>query len=183
VQDRVAEEAGAHDLTADGAARSLPSLVLTRAVVQEALRLYPPAFLIVREAIGADTVSGVPLRPGDLAVVAPWVLHRHRKLWRDPDAFDPGRFLPDAPPPDRFAYLPFGVGPRVCIGARFALTEAALAVAAFASAFRIEPAGDRPVLPSAVITTQPDHAAAFRLRHRLAAGGAAGAWSRQSNQG
>jgi unspecific monooxygenase len=166
VQERVAGEASGLDLGPDGAFQALPRLVHARAVVQEALRLYPPAFIIVREAIGLDTVCGVPLRPGGLALVAPWVLHRHRKLWRNPDMFDPSRFLPDAEPPDRFAYLPFGVGPRVCIGAQFALTEATLIVATLASAFRIEPAGPRPVLPCAVITTQPDHAALFRLSPR-----------------
>jgi unspecific monooxygenase len=166
VQERVAGEASGLDLGPDGAFQALPRLIHARAVVQEALRLYPPAFVIVREAIGQDTICGMRLRPGGLALVAPWVLHRHRKLWRNPDMFDPSRFLPDAEPPDRFAYLPFGVGPRVCIGAQFALTEATLVVATLASAFRIEPAGPRPVLPCAVITTQPDHAAPFRLSPR-----------------
>ena len=62
-------------------------------------------------------------------LIAPWLLHRHEKLWDQPDAFIPARFLPGAPPPDRFAYLPFGVGPRICIGAHFALVEATLALA------------------------------------------------------
>ena len=167
IQEGVAREAAGIDLSRDGAALALPVLVLTRAVVQEALRLYPPAFILVREAIGEDLVGGVPVRPRDLVMVAPWVLHRHRKLWRDPDVFDPARFLPDAAPPDRFAYLPFGLGPRVCIGAQFALTEAVLVVAAMASAFRIGlPDHHPPVLPTAVITTQPDRAARFDLVRR-----------------
>jgi cytochrome P450 len=170
VQERVALEvaslAPGLDLSREGAAQALPHLVLTRAVVQEALRLYPPAFVLVREAIHEDTVCGARLRPRGLAIIAPWVLHRHRKLWQDPDAFDPSRFLPGAPPPDRFAYLPFGAGPRVCIGAQFAMTEAVLVVASLVSAFQIEPAGQRPIQPAAVITTQPDHAAPFRLSRR-----------------
>ena len=75
--------------------------------------------------------------------------------------FDPRRFLPDAPPPDRFAYLPFGIGPRVCIGAQFAMTEAVLVLAILIQNFRIERADDIPVTVRAVVTTQPDHAAAI----------------------
>jgi cytochrome P450 len=99
-------------------------------------------------------------------MIAPWVLHRHRRLWRDPDAFDPARFLPDAPPPPRFAYLPFGAGPRVCVGAQFALAEATLVLAALTRSFHIARADATPVLPVAIVTTQPDHAPMFRLRAR-----------------
>jgi cytochrome P450 len=93
-------------------------------------------------------------------------LHRHHRLWRDPDAFDPSRFLPDATPPPRFTYLPFGVGPRICVGAQFALAEATLALAALTRAFHITRADTTPVLPVAIVTTQPDHAPMFRLRAR-----------------
>lgn len=160
-QDLLAEEARAAGPEA-GAER----LPLARAVVDEALRLYPPAFAIVRLAREADVVAGHRLRPGDAVVVAPWVLHRHRRLWAAPDAFDPRRFLAPAPPPDRFAYLPFGAGPRVCIGAHFALTEAVLVLAATLRRFRLELVPGRPVLPVAVATTVPDHRPAFRLRRR-----------------
>jgi unspecific monooxygenase len=98
--------------------------------------------------------------------IAPWVLHRHRRLWAQPEVFDPTRFLPGAPPPDRFAYLPFGIGPRVCIGAQFALTEATLVLARVIRAFDIERAGDEPVVPIGIVTTQPDHPPLFRLRRR-----------------
>ncbi|WP_211103788.1 cytochrome P450 [Skermanella pratensis] len=172
VQESVAREAAGLDLSAEGAALALPGLVMTRAVVQEALRLYPPAFVIVREAIGEGIVGGVPVRPGDLVMVSPWVLHRHRKLWRDPDAFDPGRFLPDAAPPGRFAYLPFGAGPRVCIGAQFALAEAVLVVAAMVSTFSLDlPKPHPPVMPTAVITTQPDRAVYFSMSRRAGSEG------------
>ncbi|HYI83148.1 MAG TPA: cytochrome P450 [Acetobacteraceae bacterium] len=141
-------------------------LVRTRAVVDEALRLYPPAFAIARLARAPDLVGGVHLRPGDVVVVAPWVLHRHRGLWQAPEAFDPRRFLAPSPPPERFAYLPFGAGPRVCIGAQFAMAEAVLVLAALLRRFRLELATQRPVLPVAVLTTAPDHAPTFRLRPR-----------------
>jgi len=98
--------------------------------------------------------------------ISPWVLHRHRRLWERPEVFDPQRFLPGAPAPDRFAYLPFGVGPRVCIGAQFALTEATLVLAAMLKAFEIERADDKPVIPVGIVTTQPDHPPPFRLRPR-----------------
>jgi unspecific monooxygenase len=106
------------------------------------------------------------MKPGDLAVISPWVLHRHRRWWREPDAFVPERFLPDALAIDRFAYLPFGVGPRVCIGAHFALTEATLVLAELMRSFRIELVTSRPVLPVAIVTTQPDHAPLFRVQPR-----------------
>jgi cytochrome P450 len=94
------------------------------------------------------------------------VLHRHRGRWTDPDRFDPARFLPGAPPVDRFAYLPFGAGPRVCVGAQFAMTEATLVLAALVKAWRITVDPGPPVLPLAVVTTRPDHAPRFRLHPR-----------------
>ncbi|MEO8716029.1 MAG: cytochrome P450 [Acetobacteraceae bacterium] len=166
-QARVAEEVRGLDLS------TIPDLVFTRSVVSETLRLYPPAFTLARMAKSADQAGDVAIPRGAVILIAPWVLHRHRKLWRDPDAFDPTRFLPGAEPPPRFAYLPFGAGPRVCVGAQFALTEATLVLGAFIDAFEITLDGPRPVLPVAVVTTQPDHSPEFRLRPRRPATGAA----------
>jgi len=166
MQERIAAEAAELDLSADRAAAALEHLTYTRAVLSETLRLYPPAFVIVRQAIAADECAGIDIPRGAVVMIAPWVLHRHRRLWRDPDAFDPARFLPDAPPPPRFTYLPFGAGPRVCVGAQFALAEATLVLAALTRAFHIARADTTPVLPVAVVTTQPDHAPPFRLRPR-----------------
>ncbi len=165
-QERVATEARGLDLGPDGAASALPRLVRTRAVVSEALRLYPPIFTMVREAIAPDRAGDVPIPAGAVVMIAPWVLHRHRSLWRRPDDFDPGRFMPQAPPPARFAYLPFGAGPRVCVGAQFALAEATLVLGSLVQAFRIERSDTRPVLPVAIVTTQPDHRPGFRLLPR-----------------
>ena len=165
-QTRVATEARGVDLAGAVASGTIPDLPCTGAVVAETLRLYPPAFTLARAAIGADRAGGIAIAPGTLILIAPWVLHRHRRLWRDPDAFDPDRFAPGAPAPPRFAYLPFGAGPRVCVGAQFALMEATLALAAVVGAFEIAREDDRPVLPAAVVTTQPDHAPPFRLRER-----------------
>jgi unspecific monooxygenase len=166
VQERLAVEGQTLDLGPDNAAEVLPRLVYTRAVVQEALRLYPPAFTIVRLAKHADDAGGIQVPAGAIVFIAPWALHRHRRLWSQPEVFDPARFLPGVPVPDRFAYLPFGIGPRVCIGAQFALTEATLVLAAMIKAFHIERADDQPVMPVGIVTTQPDHPPLFRLQPR-----------------
>jgi cytochrome P450 len=194
-QWRVADEVRGLAIEPDNATALLPRLVRTRAVVSEALRLYPPAFTIVRQSIGPDRLGDLDLPKRSVVFIAPWVLHRHRKLWRDPDAFDPSRFMPPpgadpgpggpgpggpaggsagapaggsagAPGVPRFAYLPFGAGPRVCVGAQFALTEAVLVLALLLQRFEFSLADARPVLPVAIVTTQPDHPAMFRLRER-----------------
>jgi unspecific monooxygenase len=165
-QQRLAEEVRDIAITPETAGQVLPKLAYARAVVSEALRLYPPAFVIVREAIAADSYGGVEIPAGSQVLIAPWVLHRHRKLWANPDAFDPARFLEGAPPLARLAYLPFGVGPRVCIGAQFAMAEAVLILALMIQRFRITRADSVPVLPMAVVTTQPSYAAPFRLAAR-----------------
>ncbi|MET4387129.1 cytochrome P450 [Bradyrhizobium sp. F1.4.3] len=138
---------------------------LTRAVVEETMRLYPPAFLIARAARDKDNAAGVAIGKGDIIMIAPWLLHRHEKLWDQPNAFIPKRFLSmDAP--DRFAYLPFGAGPRVCIGAPFAQAESVLALARLIGAFRVELVDTNPVIPYGVVTTQPDHSPMFRITRR-----------------
>ncbi len=162
-QDAIAAETAGLDLGPAGGPDALASLVQTRAVVSEALRLYPPAFTMIRVAIAPDRAGDLEIPRGAVLMIAPWVLHRHRRLWRDPDAFDPSRFLPEAPQPPRFAYLPFGAGPRVCVGAQFALAEATLVLAALVQSFRIAIIGDQDVMPRPVVTTQPDRAPDFRL--------------------
>lgn len=165
-QARVAAEARSVGISPGTAFSVLPRLSRARAVIQETLRLYPPAFVIVREAMGPDVLAGLRIGKGAVAMIAPWVLHRHERLWPDPLAFRPDRFAPGAPPPDRFAYLPFGTGPRVCVGAQFALTEATLVLAMLIGRFSVSLADDRPVLPAAVVTTQPDHPPGFMVRER-----------------
>jgi unspecific monooxygenase len=108
----------------------------------------------------------MPVKKNDIVLIAPWLLHRHEKLWRDPNAFIPSRFMPPSPPPDRFAYLPFGVGARVCIGAHFALVEATLALAKMIGAFRVTLLDKEPVMPVGVVTTQPDRSPMFRITSR-----------------
>jgi cytochrome P450 len=166
IQERLAAEVGRLDLGPDDVVEVLPKLAYTRAVVHESLRLYPPAFTLTRQARNADVAGGIPVPADAVVFIAPWVLHRHHRLWAQPECFDPTRFLPGASVPDRFAYLPFGIGPRVCIGAQFALTEATLVLAKMIQAFRIERADNDPVVPIAIVTTQPDHPPLFRLQRR-----------------
>ena len=165
-QERVADEVRNIDLAPDSAADALAKLPYTKAVVNEALRLYPPAFALARMAIAPDRLGDVDVPRGALVMMSPWVLHRHLRLWKEPDAFNPSRFLGEAPLAHRFAHMPFGAGPRICIGAQLALTEACLVLATTIQRFRVALADATPVLPVAVIVTQPDHAAPFRLRLR-----------------
>jgi cytochrome P450 len=137
----------------------------TRAVIEETMRLYPPAFLIARAAREKDSVAGIEIGRGDIIMIAPWLLHRHEKLWDQPDAFVPKRFM-STEAPDRFAYLPFGAGPRVCVGAPFAQAESVLALARLIGAFRVELVDTAPVIPHGVVTTQPDRSPMFRITRR-----------------
>jgi cytochrome P450 len=162
-QEQLASEV--KSATVNGAL-DIERLKFTRAVVDETLRLYPPAFLIARAAAAPDTIAGMPVRKRDVILIAPWLLHRHEKLWREPNAFIPSRFMPGTPPPDRFAYLPFGVGARVCIGAHFALVEATLALAKLIGAFRVELLDKEPIIPVGVVTTQPDRSPMFMVTPR-----------------
>lgn len=165
-QDRVADEVRDIDISPATVEQALPRLVYTKAVVSEALRLYPAAYTISRQAIADDRIDGIEIPALSQVVVLPWVLHRHRRQWRDPDVFDPARFLPDMPPPDRFAYLPFSTGPRVCVGAAFAMAEAVLILAMLLRTFRVELDDPGPILPVASVTLHPDRPGRFRLRPR-----------------
>ncbi|MGH6780013.1 MAG: cytochrome P450 [Bradyrhizobium sp.] len=161
--DEVADEARSAGVSGTP---ELERLKFTRAVIDETVRLYPPAFLIARAATAPDRVAGRKVKKGDLILIAPWLLHRHEKLWDETDAFVPQRFLPPHPPPDRFAYLPFGAGPRVCIGSHFALAEATLALTKLIGAFRVELLDRVPVMPIGVVTTQPDRSPMFAIKSR-----------------
>ena len=131
-------------------------LVETRAVIDEAARLYPPIAAISRVAIGADELGGERVKRGSLIVIAPYVLHRHNLLWRDPSAFDPGRFLGAARMEiDRYAYIPFGAGGRTCIGAAFALQEATLVLAAVMKDFHLQLDSSTDVRPLLRVTLRP----------------------------
>ena len=163
MQARIAAEAEAANLESPDAVSRLP---FTRAFLDETLRLYPPAYLIVREAQAADEIAGRPIAAGTVVSISPWVLHRHKLHWLEPERFDPGRFLPGATPPDRMVYMPFGAGPRICVGAQFALTEGVLVLAKLLRRFRLDLIGAASVRPRGLITTQPDRRVPFLLTRR-----------------
>lgn len=149
------------------AAGALPELPFTLAVLEEAMRLYPPAPFISREAVAADVVGHVAIRPRTSVLISTWILHRHRLLWERADEFDPTRFL--APQRDtipRFAYLPFGAGPRICIGMSFAMQEAMIVLTAVARRFRLELVEEHAVEPLARITLRPKGGLKMRLYRR-----------------
>lgn len=162
---RVREEAGRE---LEGPVEGLAErLVVTRAVVEETLRLYPPIAALSRMAKRADALGGVEVKARALIVIAPYVLHRHRLLWERPDAFDPSRFLPGARGTiPRFAYLPFGIGPRTCIGASFALQEATIVLASLVRRFDMELLPDAKVWPLQKITLRPAHGLPMRVISR-----------------
>jgi cytochrome P450 len=142
-------------------------LPLVRAVMEETMRLFPPVPFMSREAIREDRVAGYKVPRGTLVVVAPWVLQRHRRLWTDPDAFDPDRFMPERRDAiDRFAYLPFGAGPRVCIGASFSLQEAVVVLAEILRGVRVELAEGHEVKPVHRVTLRPEGGLPMRVTRR-----------------
>ena len=142
-------------------------LVETRAVVEETIRLYPPIAAISRVALDFDELKGERVRPGSLIVISPYVLHRHRLLWDRPDEFDPRRFLGAAHATiDRFAYLPFGAGPRKCIGSTFALQEATLVLAAIVRRFSLRLKPGHAVWPTLRVTLRPANGLPMILEKR-----------------
>ena len=130
-------------------------LQFTKAVVSEAMRLYPPAHTLTRVAGRTIEVAGVTIREGARVLVPVYALHRHTAYWRDPDLFDPDRFMPGAPPIDRHVYMPFGAGPRICLGAAFAMTELVVVLATLARGARFAMQPGHAVAPVAGLALQP----------------------------
>jgi cytochrome P450 len=167
VQDDLADEARARLGGRAPTADDLPHLPLARAVFEEALRLYPPAHGQPREAIGADEINGFPIPAGGIVALSQYVTQRHPDFWEAPDEFRPGRFLPpQAATRPKFAYFPFGGGPRVCIGNSFALMEGPLVLASVLQKFRVELVPGHPVVPDATFTLRPKDGVKAVLRPR-----------------
>jgi cytochrome P450 len=149
-QARAALLAGGDD---PGLPERLPRL---RSILEEALRLYPPAPRFERQALGPDRLGDEEVRKGDIVSIWPWLLHRHQALWDDPDCFDPDRFAPQRKVErHRFQYIPFGAGPRTCVGARFAAAEALTVLAHWLARWTFAPVPGRTVTPSGMVTLRP----------------------------
>jgi cytochrome P450 len=166
LQDSAAEEAAS--ALAAGADATLPDrLPLLRRIVDESLRLYPPAPRMDRQAISPDRLGEADVLPGDIVSIWPWLIHRSRRLWDDPDAFDADRFLPERKAGrHRFQYLPFGAGPRTCVGARFATAEALTILSHWLTAWRFAPTPGRNVQVSGMVTLRPKGGMPLSLSRR-----------------
>ncbi len=155
-QERAAAEARAA-LAAGAEDEDLPDrLPLLRSILDESLRLYPPAPRFDRQAVEADRLGDIEVSPGDIVSIWPWLIHRHEKLWDNPDAFIPERFAPEAKAGrHRFQYIPFGAGPRLCVGARFATTEALVILAYWLAGWSFDPVPGSDVRVSGMVTLRP----------------------------
>ncbi len=134
----------------------LPDLPYLRMVFEEALRLYPPAWIITRKALESDRVEGFEIAPGSLVVISPYTIHRHPDYWSEPGRFNPDRFdsLQSQARP-RFTFIPFGAGPRLCIGESFAYFEAQLIIACIVQRFHLELENSTAVFPEPLVTLRP----------------------------
>ena len=145
----------------------LGRLVVTRMTLEEAMRLYPPVPIVSRQAVAADVLAGAAIAPKTRIIIAPWVLHRHRALWQECDLFEPERFAPERRHLiHRFAYLPFGGGPRVCMGQEFAMQEALIALAMIVQRYQVQPVAGVAVEPVARMTLRPSNGLPLRLLRR-----------------
>jgi len=140
----------------------VPKLTYTKTVIQESMRLYPPIWIIERRVIKEDMIGGYTLPAGSAVVISPYVLHRHPEFWERPEEFDPSRF--ETQPPA--AYIPFGAGPRSCIGSEFAMLEAQLITAMVMQSFRLELVPGHPVEPLPDITLRSKHGMMMTLHPR-----------------
>jgi enediyne biosynthesis protein E7 len=134
------------------------------------MRLYPPAWLIHREPLIEDELGGYRVRPGTLVLISPYLLHRNTAFWEDPEVFDPDRFEPalSAVRP-RFAYLPFGGGPRQCIGNEFAMMEAVLILCTFLQRYRLQLVSHERIEPEPMVTLRAKAGIWMTARKRPAA--------------
>ncbi len=144
----------------------MADLPFTRAVAEETLRLYPPIPLQVREARSPQRISSHDVPAGAVMILVAWLLHRNPKYWKDPDAFIPDRFMPGAAPPERYSYVPFSIGPRVCLGAAFGITEVVLCIATLAQRYRLTLKPGWEVVPTCRLSLRPGDRLPMRVEAR-----------------
>lgn len=171
VQERAAAEATLAVEAGGTPMQVVAKLPYLRQVLDETMRLYPPATRMDRSPLTDDMLCGRPVLKGDMVSIWPWLLHRHEKLWDAPDLFDPENFSAQAKARQhRFQYIPFGAGPRTCIGAAFAINEALLILAEWLSRFRFRLDPAHVVQPTAAVTLRPKGGMPMFIEHRAAAG-------------
>ncbi len=155
-RDRLTAEVGEVLGDRDPEAADVDALTWTQAVVSEAMRLYPPAWTVERDAVEDDTIAGIRVAAGDTVAISPYLLHRNAEFWPNPEGFDPRRFLPErtAARP-RYAFMPFGGGRRICVGAGLAQLEATLALAILTQSARLDLVSGAPVRARADVTLHP----------------------------
>jgi cytochrome P450 len=167
VQEALHDEAAARLGGRTPTAEDLPHLPLATAVFEETLRLYPPAPGLARRAVEADEIEGRPVPARGILMPSQWLIHRHPAYWDEPNQFRPERFQPGrAPERPKFAYFPFGGGPRSCIGNTFALTEGALVLASLAQRFQFRSADDREMEPDMTFVLRPKRMVNLVVRKR-----------------
>jgi cytochrome P450 len=132
----------------------LPRLRRTRMILDESMRLYPPAWVVTRSVRADDEVDGYHVPAGSMVIVSPYVTHRDPTLWPNPEGFDPDRFAGEQP---RYAYFPFGGGPHLCIGAGFAMMEAQLVLATVVQRLRLDLVPGHPIEYEPLVTLRPRH--------------------------
>lgn len=165
VADAVASEA--RGVLDDGPVQlsHLERLVTARSVVDETLRLYPPAWVITRKLMGDAQLTDYVLPTGSLVIMSPWIVQRHPAVWAAPNLFDPERFI-GIEARSHPGYLPFGLGPRICVGRDFALTEATIVLAMLAREFRFDPIESGAITPLASVTLRPPDGLPVRVIRR-----------------
>lgn len=163
VREEVATVVGEGEITFE----HTRALAFTRNVFRETLRLYPPVSFITRIAAEDAEIKGTPIPKGSLIVISPWLIHRHRRFWPEPDIFDPDRFSPERERKQTpGVYLPFGLGPRVCNGASFATAESVLILASLARRYDIDTTNAKRIMPVGKLTTRPAEPVTVFVRRR-----------------
>jgi cytochrome P450 len=165
MHDEIANVLGDRAPTLD----DLPKLKLVKMVIEESLRLYPPAWAFERQAVADDTIAGYPVRAKTIIGMTPYALHRHPRYWENPEGFDPERFTPErSEGRPRYAYLPFGGGPRFCIGNGFAMMEAQILVAMIAQRHRLQLVPGHPIVLDPTVTLRPKHGVKVTIERQRA---------------
>ena len=145
----------------------VPNLTYTRMVLDEALRLYSPVAIMARDPLADDEIGGFHIPAGSLVTITPYITHRHPEFWHNPEAFDPERFTPaEVAKRPRYAYYPFGAGPRICLGQHFALLEAVLALATVAHRFELQLVPGLGIQAEFVGTMRPNRSVLMEVQER-----------------